>query len=323
MKICYNLLLCYIEVIKIKIIAYIYKNEKFQLVTINQAIYSRKNTPLEFKNTIYYANPSFVTPVTPVEAEGSVFFRRINSELNNNSEKDNNSETIEHQLIKKCICSLTTINFKTKNQNDLTFYNCTCEPEKTLYVNGFRIKADIYVKFESCNYAEYNKAWNNNFIIEIPITHPVDDAKKYNLKVDNLATIEIVVNDKFKSIICQKATKFVTIESIDNALNYIKNSFAKNNIFSNIIVDPMSDVIFQKKIKNYKQQIEDINNKLLISENNIKILENRCDQLSDTINNDKNTISSLKKEILSLNTIINSFKKSKFYKLYKMFNHNN
>ncbi len=308
--------------IKIKIIAYIYKNGNFQLVTIDQAIYSRENYPLEYKNTTYYYDPSFDYPVTPVDRDGTIYFRYNDSTLEFSSPKDGNSETVEHQLLKKYILSLKTICFNMPNKNNLIFNNCTCTSGKIIHANNSIIRADIYVTFETCNYAEYNKAWNNNFIIEINVTSKIDDAKKYNLRAENQATIEFTPNDTFKSKIRELVGDKPTSYSINAALNYIKNAISKNNILgSNIIVDPMSDSIFINRIKHYQSQLDEKNKELISYEHKYNLLNDEYHKTTSNLDKCIKIINALKDDIAIKNTQIDNFNKSLFYKLYKLFTH--
>ena len=206
------------------------------------------------------------------------------------------------------------------NKNDLIFNNCVCATEKIIYANNNIIRADIYVTFETCNYAEYNKAWNNSFIIEINITNKIDNAKKYNLRVENQATIEITPNETFKSKIRELVGDKPTSYSINAALNYIKNAVNKNNILnSRIIVDPMSDSIFIDKIKNYQNQLDQKENMLISYEKKYNKLNDEYHKEISRLDSCIKIINSLKNDIAIRNTQIDNFNKSIFYRLYKLF----
>lgn len=295
-----------------KTLACVKFNDIYKTVTVLDVFNGKKINPNFWNNTKFYSThlkPENKVELVYVNNNGTLFFRYMKKSDEHSYKNNNpNSETLTHQLCKDYISKLSKITFIVRDKM-YTFDIINSEVEKTISIKN-KYMLDVFFDFKNSSPSYMLQKWNGNFIVEICVTHKVDDIKKKELYNFKFPIFEVIIPSHIKDAIEN------TPELSDTVLQSHKlmlEKYFSGGIPANLISNPSSEYF-------HKIQVDKLYNEY----NALKSTSNEAlsviQKLRKIIEDEKNITSKLELEVVQYKKQTECFQNSFFYKLYKLFN---
>lgn len=297
----------------------IYKN-----VSIFYVKKLKNSNPMELQNVKFYSkhkNEKDKKELIPVLNAKKPFFRYKN--VDKLFKGEGSEESLTHETFKDIFASLKVLNLVFGNKKIKLIVD-EFDIEYPIIVNERMYKADLLLKFSSSNPYHYFTKWKGKIVIEIKVSHAVNDIKRKDFENEGIAIFEYTVSEKFmleNSFELGEDEFNQKIEWITRKLN--------EEIYGKFISDPNSiEYNHWKKLWLEKQKLSEHNNLLSKKQSEIEKLnlnlassiKNLKDSKRDDIYNLKESLKNSIGENENLKNELKLIKEQKLYKILNRFN---
>ncbi len=290
-------------------------NGSYVRTNIWEVCRGEKQDPHKWKNITYWStHRRNKIEMFPVRKKPNSFFKYKNA--NEGKSHEGHDVTLTHEVVQDIVANLKEVTFKVNNRGGRVYkiYVSNWEIEELIKTPNGNYYIDILFKFNKSEPESLVLQWNGRVAVEIHVTNAVKPTKVKDLLEYGIPILEHTVSKKLYI----DESRELTLEDISKKKQFLGTYYEKE-IYVNLLEDYYSKEYIAMEIPRLQKQVSSL------EEENAQ-LSNKLQKHIEYVNRLKSENTSLSGQIISKNNELNTikieneqFKKTLWYKLYKVF----